>query len=435
MIMNDNLFSQLANLRKLFSEVTPDDPKVISDYAWTIVKVLLQHTDEVSSINARTLLADCIKLPLERPSKLYSTLLSAAVKVANSYPEFRFATFLKMWGLENLRPEDNERQHSQDGKVFPSLAEKTAKALAHSLLLHQEDVLTEELVPLLQSAGYVITTSPSKGDKRGSLPMLVTRIKQATGKDGRKYTFVTLTSVDGIEVETVSHSLQPSPLQPLPEGKRHYVNIGQLYNCLLRNKGKVHDVASESVEPTPSELALAEAYLSSQKPIEIFPTVIGYIEAIDTEHGHIHVYDTLSRHFVAPVQRFNKERAGDFVRFIPVIPQASKFKTAILQATVPSDSSEVLSVLREIRITHINKEKGYAAWELVDKTRPITEHLSPLQLSLGETSPSFTSGFLNLTEELSSSSSSSSSLYKAFIYLKRGKDKQKRPHVAKCIGA
>lgn len=443
--MEENIVSQLATIRKLFSEVSTNDPKVLSDYGWTFVKALLQNLPEIDSVTARQLLADCIKLPMERPSRFHSALLAAAVKVAQAYPEFHFATFLKMWGIENLRPEDKEQQKSADGKVFLSLEERAIRSLAHSLLVHPEDrqlLQTAGFDSLLSSFGLTI------------LPMLVTRIKQAMGKDGRRYTFVTLTSPEGIEIECISHSLQPSPLHPLSEGKRHYVNIGQLYDVLLRSKATVPDASPSGSDATvpdasASSSTILSSCLSSQRPSEVFPTEIGYIEHIDTEHSHIHVYDSHSRHFVASVQRFSREKEGDFVRFIPIIPTQNKFKTAIILATVPSDSSEVHSILREIRITTINKEKGYAAWELVNKDTPITELLSPLQLSQGETSPSFTTGYLNLTAIIPDASSSgvtatvpdasASALigtsHRALIYLKRGKDKQKRPFVAKLFGS
>ncbi len=456
--MSESLSSKLATARKLFSEISTDDTQVLSDYGWTFVKAILQNLSEIDSVTARQLLADCIKLPLARPSKFHSALLAAALKVAQTYPEFHFATFLKMWGLENLRPEDKINQKSADGKVFLSLEERTIRTLAQSLLLHPEDR------QLLQTSGFGALLA-SHG--LSILPMLVTRIKQATGKDGRKYTFVTLTSVEGMEIECISHSLQPSPLHPLPEGKRHYVNIGQLYDVLLRSKGIAPDVApvpkvtapdlasvpkasalvqatvpDASTSGTKNASAILSSCLSTQHASDIFPTEIGYIEHIDTEHSHMHVYDSYSRHFVAPVQRFSREKEGNFVRFIPIIPQASKFKTAILIATVPSDSSDAQSILRSIRITSINKEKGYAAWELVNKEAPITEQLSPLQLSQGETSPSFTSGYLNLTSVSPVPNQATvpdvsgltvGQTLQALIYLKRGKDKQKRPYVAKVL--
>lgn len=432
--MNDSIIPHLANLRKLFAEAAPEDSKVISDYAWTIVKALVQHTTEIDSHTARQLLADCLKLPIERPSLLYSALLGAAIKVYYANPKFHFDTFLRMWGIDNLRPEDAVPQKSRDGKSYPSITERTAKILAHLLLQHTEtaaantrpDHETDGFESFLAKNGYAIH------------PMLVIRIKEAMAKDGRKYHFVTLASPEGIEVETVSHTLLPSPFHPLPEGKRHYVNIGQLYICLLRTKQKQSHTNANffSTAEQPKLPRVTTAFLSHHSPTEYFYQEIGYIESIDTNHGHMHIYDALSRHFVAPIQRFSKEKAEDFVRIIPIIPQNSKFKTAIIQNIVPSDSSEVKSVLREIRITNINRQKAYATWELIDKTRPIAELLSPLQISQGETSPIFTSGYLNLTEELAASFDNAhnhpqASTLNALIYLKRGKDRHKRPHIAK----
>lgn len=413
--MSDSLLSQLKQLRILYAEAETADPKVAADFTWTIVKMLLQHCDEIDSITARRLLADCIKLSVVRPSKLHSALLAAAVKVANTCPEFRFAAFLHMWDIKNLRPEDRERQKTKDGKTFYSLAERTAKALAHTLLLHPEDRSLLEPKEAADPTTAAVSMRLLLTDQGYAFrQMIVTRIKEATGKDGHKYRFVTLCSPEGIELEAISHTLTPSPLRPLPEGKRHYVNIGQLYDCLLR-------------PTTTATLSLSEAYLSAQQPAEAFPTAIGYIESIDTGHGHMHVYDAESRHFVAPILRFSREQVGDFVKFIPIVPQTSKFKTAILLSTIPATSAEVQTILRDIRITGVNRDRGFASWELIDKSRPITESLSPLQLSQGEQSPSFTNGFISLKGDLALSSNT----YKAFIYLKRGKDKQKRPHVAR----
>ena len=410
-ITDEALLHQLQNLRTLFREAAPTDAKTINDYAWLMVKLLNAQVEELGSAYCRQLLADYLALPTQRPSQLHSAILGAAVKVTQTYPDFRFPAFLRMWDLRHLRPEDRERQHAADRKTFPSLVERTTKALGNSLLLHPDQAFDAFLL----SQGYSIR------------PMLVTRIKDALGKDGRKYVFVTLTSAEGIEVETIAHNLRPSPLHPLPEGKRHFVNIGQLYDCLLREKSQTTGTANVD-ETNASDVTIVSAYLSTHFSTDVFPTAIGYVEAVDEGHGHIHIYDSLSRHFVAHIQRFSKEKAGDFVRFIPIVPQTSMFKSAILLSIVPPSSPEVQNILREVRITAINKEKGYAVWELTDPEHPITEQLSPLQLAQGETSPSFTSGYLHLTEELSSSLALSS--YKALIYLKRGKDRQKRPHLA-----
>lgn len=430
--MSDNLLTQLTNLHKLFAEAAPTDPKVINDYAWTVAKQIFLHIKEIDSLTSRQLLSDCLKLPIKRPSKLYSALLSAAVKVSATYPDFRFAAFVRMWGIENLRPDDSLRETGKDGKSYPSLTERTAKALGLSLLAYPETDAPSEgtaspLASFLSAHGYTIQQ------------MIVTRVRDVLGRDGRKYFFVTLTSPDGLEIEGIGNKLFPNPKYPLPEGKRHFANVGQLYHCLLRAKDPVAGAPS-------TDLTLVQGVLSLQKSTDVFPEEVGYIETIDPKSGMMHIYDRYSRHFVAHVLRFSREQAGNCVRFIPIIPKASKFKTAVIIGRTPIPEASSEGLVREIRITAINTERHYAAWELTDKTHPITEQLSPLQTSQGETSPAFTTGYLNLPQppETTAPASSFSPLpntlapalapsqqLRALVYLKRGKDRQKRPHIAK----
>lgn len=421
MLMNpdtDNILLQLQQLRRLFAEAAPTDAKTISEYAWIIAKSLHHNHEQLGSYLCRQLLADYLKLPTERPSRLHSAILSAAIKVANTYPDFHFAAFLKIWSINNLRHEDEERPKTTEGKRFPSLAERTARALAHSLLIHEEDIDSfkaeaSEKNDLLAAHGYSIS------------PMLVTRIKEVLGKDGRKYCFATLTSPTGIEVESIVNSLLPSPLHPLPDGKRHYVNIGQLYNVLLQSNLEYSLTNHADVIPNRSTQVLKTAYLSQRKVQEIFPTEIGYIESIDTTHAHMHVYDRHSRHFVAHRLHFSREQVGDFVQFIPIVPQASKFKTAIILATVSSASDAVQSGFRTIRILKIDQEKKYATWQVFDKEGPVIEKLSPLQVAQGLKAPYAFSGFIDISSNAAHPSFSEGDLYRAFVFLKRGKNGKK----------
>ena len=431
-LMSESIQSHLEGLHQLYSDALLDDPQAMRNYVWTVAKQIFLHIKEIDSLTCRQLLADCMKLPIERPSTLYSTLLSAAVKVAGTYPDFRFAAFVRMWGIENLRPDDSLRETGKDGKSYPSLTERAAKALGLSLLAYPETDAPSEgtaspLASFLSAHGYSIQR------------MLVTRVRDVLGRDGRKYYFVTLTSPDGLEIEGIGNKLFPNPKYPLQEGKRHFANVGQLYHSLLRTK------APDAGSPA-ADLTLVQGVLSLQKSTDIFPEEVGYIETIDPKSGMMHIYDRFSRHFVAHVLRFSREQAGDCVRFIPIIPQASKFKTAVIigRTTIPEASSEGL--VREIRITAINTERHYAAWELMDKTHPITELLSPLQISQGETSPAFTTGYFNLPQAPGTAASTPSfsplpsnlapalapgQQLRALVYLKRGKDRQKRPHIAR----
>lgn len=426
--MAENILTQLQELRTLYAEAMPTDHKVIEQYAWIICKSINRHAEELGALACRQLLADLMRMPLPRPSMLYSSVLWAATKVASLYTDFHFVPFLNMWNpTMNLRPEDFERRKSTDNegegthpqqmqevRTFPSLAERMVRCCMEAQLIRPEE---KHNFTLNDWYGF-----------HSIEPMVVTKVSQSEVK-GRKMYFAQLTSQTGIEVITEAHTLRTNPLT-LQEG-RHYANVGQLYNVLLRDKQDGSDVR------------VIDAVLSAQPLTAVFPVQTGYVEHIDHEHGHVHIFDNLSRHFVSSGQRFLKVSERQFVSFVPIVPLKSKFKSAIVVppiVPVGTPTTAVQDVLlqtfppREIRITFINKEKQYVAWELVDASQPITEQLSALQLSQGETSPSFDKGYINLPDAQNIFPNLAvGQTLKAIIYLRRGKDKAKRPHVAKLI--
>lgn len=464
--------------------------KAITDYGWTVAKMLNAHAFKVMPLTARQLLADCFKLPIERPSKLHSALLSAAIKVAELSTDLHFVPFLQMWDLHNLRPEDFVRPEANSTKSstasdratasgasvtikkFPSLAERVVRLYVQAKLNRPEEDLSDDqfqlLLPTMKARGYLLYENPAAGTSSPSIitPMLVTRTKEAVSKEGRKYVFITLTSPQGLEVECISKQLKINPLHPLPEGKSHYVNIGQLYDCILRKKDTPAEESQTAKASTASQSApttsyvnvyqleaevnqqetstskkqttLAAAYLSQKKARDIFPIEVGYVEHIDTSHGHMHIYDRFSRHFVANILRFSREQQGDFVHFLPVIPTDSKFKTAIILGKAPIPEATADGLIRPIRITSINREKNFANWQLVDESHPIQEQLTPYQIAHGELPSSYTQGYLPLNflcdveqDDAATFLPSRSVIYAALIYLHRGKDKIKRPRVAR----
>lgn len=428
--MAENILTQLQELRTLYAEAMPTDHKVIEQYAWIICKSINRHAEELGALACRQLLADLMRMPLPRPSMLYSSVLWSATKVASLYADFHFVPFLNLWNPTlHLRPEDFERGKStghegeegnaqqangQDIRTFPSLAERMVRGCMEAQLIRPEE---KPNFMLKDWYGF-----------HAIEPMVVTKVSQSEVK-GRKMYFAQLTSQSGIEVVTEAHTLRTNPLTP-SEG-RHYANVGQLYNVLLRDK------------QDGSDMRVVDAVLSAHPLSAVFPVQTGYVEHIDHEHEHVHIFDSQSRHFVSSGQRFLKVNEGQFVSFVPIVPLKSKFKSAIVvppavPAGTPATAIQEALISsfppREIRITFINKEKQYVAWELVDASQPITEQLSALQLSQGETSPSFDKGYINMSEALSMVLDLSvGQVLKAIIYLRRGKDKAKRPHVAKLI--
>ena len=68
-------------------------------------------------------LHDYLKLEVEKPSLLHTCFLQLAAKLAGQ-ATFNMLVFSRLWKLEYLRPEDFGRFHADDGKEYPSLAEK-----------------------------------------------------------------------------------------------------------------------------------------------------------------------------------------------------------------------------------------------------------------------------------------------------------------------
>lgn len=404
--MEESILTQLQNLRALYAETMPTDKKRQENYAWIVVKSINKHAEEMGSLMCRQLLSDVMKMPLERPSLLYSSILWSAIKVASLFPEFHFVPFLNMWcPAENLRKEDYEPKKDYLGREYPSLSERVVKTMLIAQLIRPDEVFSTPIN--IACMGYHPVTQ-----------MIVTKVSKEC-VNGRDVWFATLVGADGTEVSTEMHKLRRNPL--VQSDKKHYVNIGQMYDVVCKDK------------PTKTGMNVVDGVLSSRNVLEVFHPEVGYVENFDANYGQIHIYDGQSRHFVSSGQKFVKVEKGQLVTFIPIVPKTHQFKSAIIISS--RDSIGELRAkfpLREIRITHENAEKQYYSWELTDKDNPITETLSSFQMSQGNSeSPSFVSGFINMdVARQYIPNIAVGTVAKAIIFLRRGKDKQKRPFVA-----
>lgn len=89
--------------------------------------------DAITSVEVRTLLAQYLKLEgLERPSLLHSLLLYQVVSKYAIFTDFDFTSFIRMWNLDTLRPED-WRSAKVNNKWVPSLAERVLARLMKAL--------------------------------------------------------------------------------------------------------------------------------------------------------------------------------------------------------------------------------------------------------------------------------------------------------------
>ena len=293
-----------------------------SDTCWDIYRFLHAHVgkESLSSAEARTILSAYMKIASPQASLIHSRMLYVALQMAEAYADFRLPAFLSLWGWpERMRPEDSEDQVDKEGKRYLSLKVRTERALQTYLLHHPEERTVD--------------------DACGILPMVAVKVFQ-TERDGRKVRSVKLVGPQGEELLADSHVFACKPWEIQ----------GRLYDVLVRTSKEGNDRAQEVV---PSQYDIAT----------LFPPVTGYVERVDMEHAHYHVYDNASRHFVAekPALRLQK---GDFVRFAPIVPAKDTFKSAVVLAVLPVDEGRMSFGLHPATITYLNREKGYFAYRL-----------------------------------------------------------------------
>lgn len=280
-----------------------------ADTAWDAYRYLNAHLGELSSEEARSLLACIMKIPLPRPSLLHSCLLSVALRMADAYPDFKLLNFLVLWGYDvNLRSEDRQQQVGKDGHTYLSLEDKAERTVRKYLTLHPAEC----------------------------------------------------------------------PLQPVKE-----------------------------------------------LPMIATP-IIGYVHSYDAGNDYYHIYDNLSRHFVAisPQQR---PQIGDFVWFSPIIPRESKFKSAIVIRPEDPHAGQETFGLTEAEVTQINCKEGYIGYRLLG---------FPPATAEGEYSKDGYAS-LRLVVDVNGKPASGSlrkgQRVRMLLYLTRGKDALKHNHIEKIL--
>ena len=124
--------------------LTPDNH---TSYGWDLFKatrlVFEQATEEQFPprlvAEVRQNLNAYMKLDAEKPSLLHSLMLQQAMRLVSG-DHLKAMVFARMWGVENLRPEDFERYVTDGGKTLPSLAEKVVQqASKEAAAGHQRD--------------------------------------------------------------------------------------------------------------------------------------------------------------------------------------------------------------------------------------------------------------------------------------------------------
>lgn len=348
------------------------------DTAWNIYRYMQANIGEgLSSEEARTLLACYVKLPVRKPSLLHSLMLSIATRMSELYADFRYINFLNVWQSSNLRTEDQQPQQGKDGKVYASLIEKVTKAYIRYRMTHAEETLED-------SFRRMVNVEAARLGFRPMQQMIAVKAFE-TEHNGRKVRSVKLVGSDGAELIADSHSFACKPWEI----------CGRMYDVMPR-VSKTGTLRAEYI--CESQRSMAEA----------FPPTVGFVEHYDAQHDHIHVFDNQSRHFVAEGSKV-KPAVGSYVLFSPVIPAVDKFKSAIILRVLDKYEARERFGAASARVAFVDTEKGYLKYVTEDKRE----------------------GFCQLARCPQGTKQGDS--LRLIIFLKRGKDGEKRPYVGEAF--
>jgi tetratricopeptide (TPR) repeat protein len=116
--------ASIAVYKKIYNNGDSSDDVQVG-LAWELyryAKVMIDQDPPNASV-AKNCLNDYFKLQIEKPSLLHSCILQLAAKLAKT-GTLNMSIFCRMWGLENLRPDDYEQFVTDDDETYPCLAEK-----------------------------------------------------------------------------------------------------------------------------------------------------------------------------------------------------------------------------------------------------------------------------------------------------------------------
>ena len=133
-----------ANLfRKILNEGNHSE-NIQTSLAWELYRfakaMIDQDPPDFNRIKRH--LNDYFKLQVEKPSLLHTCFLQLADKLAKE-DKLSMGVFVRIWRLENLRLEDYQPFITNDGKVYPSLAERVVQHASKDAFSRnaQEDLL------------------------------------------------------------------------------------------------------------------------------------------------------------------------------------------------------------------------------------------------------------------------------------------------------
>ena len=348
------------------------------DTNWKIFRYLQNNYKTMEAVTARTLLAAYMKLHVKRMSLIDSCMLGMAVKVSETYDDFKLPKFLEAWGYDQfLRPQDLQRQTGKDGRQYLSLKERVERALQSYRLHHPEE---------------------SDGECEGVVSMYAAKVFEKE-KDGRKRRYVKLVATNGSELIADSHQFPCRPWE---------IN-GRMFDVLTRVSKQGNERVSDIVA-------------SMKRVDEVFSVEVGFVEFIDESHGHIHVYDSQSRHFVAEKSACSalKISVGNYVRFCPIIANGDHFKSAAILNVMDKYEGRKAFGIYEAKVEYANVKDRYIRYSIESAIR-YTPEGNIIKAGFASTA--------NLPEDVRNGMVQGSHVH-LVLFLKRGKDGMKHNYVA-----
>lgn len=348
------------------------------DTNWKIFRYLQHNYKTMGAVTARTLLAAYMKLHVKRMSLVDSCMLGMAVKVSETYGDFKLPKFLEAWGYDQfLRPQDLQRQTGKDGRQYLSLKERVERALQSYRLHHPEE---------------------SDGECEGVVSMYAAKVFEKE-KDGRKRRYVKLVATNGSELIADSHQF---PCRP-------WEISGRMFDVLTRVSKQGNERVSDIVA-------------SRKRVDEVFSVEVGFVEFIDESHGHIHVYDSQSRHFVADKSACSalKISVGNYVRFCPIIANGDHFKSAAIVSVMDKYEGRKAFGIYEAKVEYANVKDRYIRYSIESAIR-YTPEGNIIKAGFASTA--------NLPEDVRNGMVQGSHVH-LVLFLKRGKDGMKHNYVA-----
>ena len=348
------------------------------DTNWKIYRYLQNNYKTIGSVTARTLLAANMKLHVKRMSLVDSCMLGMAVKISETYGDFKLSKFLEAWGYDScLRAQDLQRQTGKDGRQYLSLKERVERALQSYRLHHPEEC---------------------NGECEGIVSMYAAKVFEKE-INGRKLRYVKLVATNGSELIADSHQF---PCRP-------WEISGRIFNVLTRVSKQGYERVSEIVA-------------SAKRAEEAFSAEVGFVEFIDESHGHIHVYDSQSRHFVADKSAHTalKISVGNYVRFCPIIANGDHFKSAAIVSVMDKYEGRKAFGIYEAKVEYANVKDRYIRYSLESAIR-YTPEGNIIKAGFASTA--------NLPEDVRNGMVQGSHV-RLILFLKRGKDGMKHNYVA-----